>query len=617
MTKGGENSDNPRVIELRETIAEAQGLKSKLKEEINAFNNKYGSYEAFVLNPALTEEGYDSFYSALRSSIQRIQDLDTEAQRVSELQSRERQLSASIADAFTMLVDSEEYPSLSKEEKSLINELRGNNDSTINYDAYTKLAERFPVIKDIIAYKMQRRAVTDELNHLSVSDIISEKKAAVENILNAIKSLYQHLKEGNIVSEDDFMLRQTLSTLADIFLQNFNNPIFWEDAFTKVSENFSEADAANLDKYKGEFKQKVSDFFTELKNRHLSEAISKYKALVTRAQEIFTKEGIKEDSKAFVDNLLKELTYGQDIPAYLNEISELKKDLLDFSIIDLVRGAELNIDGVTLNAIKELEKEQEQFYSFKDANSYTIENAKTKKLLETLPSLLNITTSLMNFSYSGFGKTVNDFRQKAGKGRLLDDISENTKNIVQADFRYLWQKTGYLLDLQAANSKRKKEFHRNSELVTKSGFLRNIFLGKDANDSYVAKFKDAGIDLEALWKEACGGNYIDPMSVPTIENFKTYNEAFIKFQQNLHDAFNKVFDSSQAKGEFLKTLLHPEAYKLIAGDITDQHGTVMTDYSTVMFFASIAALDPMKFYGALKAIEFAEGNKFIPIIGQE
>lgn len=107
------------------------------------------------------------------------------------------------------------------------------------------------------------------------------------------------------------------------------------------------------------------------------------------------------------------------------------------------------------------------------------------------------------------------------------------------------------------------------------------------------------------------------MSTPTVENFIAYNQAFIKFQKSLHDEFNSKFESEKAKGEFLKTLFTPEAYKLIAGDITDKKGTILSNYSTVVFLASVAALDPMEFHGALKALEFAEGNKFVPIIGQE
>lgn len=359
--------------------------------------------------------------------------------RIQDLVIQEKTLSRNLGNLITAFADpdSGDYQSLSAEEKNLINELRKDNDASLNYDAYTALAERLPAVQEMLSLKRQRLAVTSELNHLSTNNIEEKKKLAVENILNTIKALYQHLKDGNIITEDDFMLRQTMSTLADIFLQNFNNDIFWEDAFVKVTEDLSEADAANLDKYKGEFKQKVFDFLSELKNRHLSEALSKYNALVTRAQDIFNKEKIKGDPKVFVDNLLKEITFGQDIPAYLNEINDLKKDLLDFSVIDLVRGAELGIDGVTLNAIRELEKEQEQFYSFKDANSYTIENMKTKKLLETLPSLLSVTSSLIDFTYSDFGQVVNEFRRKAGKSALLDGISENTKNIISSDFQYL------------------------------------------------------------------------------------------------------------------------------------------------------------------------------------
>ena len=154
----------------------------EINDHINAFNNKYGSYDEFVTNEALTEEGWNSFYSSIRSSYDTIDSINKE-----------------IEDRIVY----EDVSQKLNEAKAALSESQDPEESLSIEDTVIDLETKKKVYED-------SHAEQKNIARLSI-----EKEGAYKNLLDTVTKFYTHLKANNIISENDKILKTVLNKIGE------------------------------------------------------------------------------------------------------------------------------------------------------------------------------------------------------------------------------------------------------------------------------------------------------------------------------------------------------------------------------------------------------------------
>lgn len=545
-----------------EILTELNNLQEEfnaLDKEISNFRFKYGSYTDAVLNESLTTEGWDNFYKSIRSSLKDIDDL-----------------------------------------KSYLRDLYIYEGAKEAFDPYNKDDSVEQIINE---FESKYREIIGE------DEAKAKIQEAYNNILNGVKGYYKHLADNNIVSESDAVLKTVIKSLIDP-IASFSTK---SDISDKIENTFSDIDSELLSDFTRPIVDKVFNYLNYLKNGYLDEALSLYEDLVSSTNEFLASINDSQNGETLIRELLADVTSGQDFIKFLQDVNDLKNSVVTFSAIDLIRGFNMNLSDETLKLIDYLEREDRNFHTFTDKDSYWIQNPSYKNAIKQIPSVIAMLKSIIDFSYNSANDVINRYRRNAGKEELVSELSENTKNIIASDFSYLYSKAWHLYMLSEENSYAKQEFHRKSEIKTKTDFIKNIFFAKDAEDSLYKRLSNFlrlnDGDLEKIWGD------IDYKNVQ-VDNFSKFNTAFINFTEKLYDLSREVSgDNLENIGITVASWLPDNAWQMLSGEITDDPLQSMTKYSTIVYLATIFASRPKAFFSTLKAIN--KNSQFAPIIGQE
>lgn len=448
-----------------------------------------------------------------------------------------------------------------------------------------------------------------------------ELQQQIESYFDQMRKYYKRLKDKKIIVENDALLKKVLSHVASLISVDFTDSSIISQLDVPEDSEASESLPANLQTF-------VKDFYAKLSNGDFSEAYATYTAAVNQVKDAYQEYESSEDPEQYVKSLFNEFALGTDIIGFLEEIDLLKAEITTFSAIDLIRGAELNIDGHTLKLIELLEQEENSFLKAQDIESYIISDPMHRTALNEARRLLSVISSVVQSAYTGVNAVLNDYRKNAGKEKLPDTISESTKDIVFSDISYLLSKIYRLLDLSDQNSKFRKDFHRRSEIKIKTDFVKNLLLNVDENDSFIKRLSKQffGDDEDYLYKKIktlLEEHKVDPSKVD-FDNFKDFNKFFIALSDLLYKEFHEKInltdknDVDKAIGEKLAAVLPTDAYLLLTGEVTDKSEPEdnLSELSTVIMLGAIASNETSAFYSNLKAVQKSY-DKIVPIVGQE
>ena len=582
------------LLDLNQKLTNCIVELDDIEKRMEAFREKYDA-DKDVLNESVSQEGWDAFYKEFKKAL-----IDTSTKLREISQAREIwDLYLRIEELNSFLSDNDEsdpmYIQGTEELNSTIDKI-----NSLNKKYGTNFSDEAEIVKFI-------------------NDANQSIRENNNSLLESVKTLYQHLSANNIVSENDNILKATLKTIIDPILSNWSDEMF-SNVFEDVFKTLSDSEMEKLLPVQKDIENKVKDYLINLKNGDIDAAEQQYFALGHFILSTKINTGIelgKSSSFKNAENLISGVSNGLDLQGFITAINSYKSDLLGFSVIDLVRDFNLNIDDNTLKIIDVIEREQGVFYT-QGQSSYITNNEVYRKALEQIPGVINLLASVVNSAYSGMNETLNFYRDIAEKDRLISDISENTKNILQSDFSYLMQKATWLQLISDKNAMNKKEFHRNSEMKIKTDFIKNLFFAKDAEDSLLNKLKAINIDVEKAWEEAGGTE--DTYQNVNKDNFVDFNTVFIKFLDIIREQSGIASGKERAVeiGKVLAKALPNNAFKMISGKITDRTDSTLTQYSTIIYLATALGTQASEFFKALKIYEFdGDELKFVPIIGQE
>ena len=564
---------------ISDDITDLEITKAELNANLDAFEAKYGTYEEHVLNPAITKQGHKNFYSAYRSSLDEISRLN-------------------------------EYLNLIQQQSKLTDDLAGINAALTGdeEEAGADMLNQRQIIESRLAninIKLENPIFADLVD----INVLEKKKEAYQNILDTIESLYTHLQDNQILSEGDEPLKMALSTIIAPIINDF------DERFKQANENTDDGlsgelhDSLFTEENQEALKTSIKDYLSNLRDGNLNTALDSHNSIISRLNKIYNGQDI--DVNEYATNLLNNITEGIDLFEFLNSINAKKEGVETFSIVDLLRDFNLNISESTLSVIDAIESEHKRFTDIKSMNAYLMDRALYRKALNEIPLVVNLLATIVNNATDGTNTILNTFRKKAGKSLLVDNLSNHSANIIRSDMSYLLDKVHFLTNLSSLNEKDQKEFHKVSEVKMKTNFLRNLFMAKDAEDSIYNKFKKAGIDLDELYRKAGSPDYEDA----NIDNFENFNAGFIKFNDLLYEAGQKL-EKADLENLVVSTL--PENLTIIdSGEISDKSDSSLTPYSTSVYLAALFSLRNSTYWSATKGLINDSNNKIVPIIGQE
>lgn len=473
----------------------------------------------------------------------------------------------------------------------------------------------------LIADRNTLNAYNFVLKQNTKESLQQELQQQVESYFDQMRKYYKRLKDKKIIVENDALLKKVLSHVASLISVDFTDSSVIGQLDVPEDSEASESLPANLQTF-------VKDFYAKLSNGDFSEAYATYTAAVNQVKDAYQEYESSEDPEQYVKSLFNEFALGTDIIGFLEEMDALKAGITTFSAIDLIRGAELNIDGHTLKLIELLEQEENSFLKAQDIESYIISDPMHRTALNEAHRLLSVISSVVQSAYTGVNAVLNDYRKNAGKEELPYIISESTKDIVFSDISYLLGKIYRLLDLSDQNSKFRKDFHRRSEIKIKTDFVKNLLLNADEDDSFIKRLSKQffGDDEDYLYKKIktlLEEHKVDPSKVD-FDNFKDFNKFFIALSNLLYKEFHEKInltdknDVDKAIGEKLAAVLPTDAYLLLTGEVTDKSEPEdnLSELSTVIMLGAIASNETSAFYGNLKAVQKSY-DKIVPIVGQE
>lgn len=608
---------------LTDMAFELQKEQLEIQMFLNSFEGLYGSgvegkadgFQKGALTEAMTEEGREKLHLPLLEKRQNVKYWSN----LKSLYIKRNQLFKTLLDTLDNLRETGIINFSGKTKDFTFGDVQTilenlNIDSMVELDEYTA--------QELVDNRAKFMLYNNELRAETLDSITAQTTVAINELLDHIKTYYTKIKDESVIIENDLILKKGLAQVTSLIL-----PIDFSSSSIINNLNVPE-DSESSETLPKTLIKKVTDFYTKLSNGEVAEAYSVYQSAVSDVRDAYTTYEVEDDPEQYVKDLVNEFSLGVDIIQFLQDIEAIKQSIDTFSIIDLLRGAEVNVDGTTLKLISILEEQENSFLKALDVDNYIISNPVHKVGLKNGIKLIRTLLSTVHSAYVGQNAIINVYRKKAGKEELPEIISESTKDIIFSDGSYLVSKMADLLELSEMTAANKKDFHRKSELKIKTDFVKNLLFNADEQDSFIRRLSTRffGDDDERLYskiKELLEKHKINIDKVD-FDNFKEFNKFFIELGDLLYDEIrNSVSANSKTEideiiGEKLAEVLPTDAYLQLTGQITDRSEPEfkLTDLSTVIMIAGLLGNKSTKFYSNLKAVQAAT-PEIVPIIGQE
>lgn len=434
---------------------------------------------------------------------------------------------------------------------------------------------------------------------------------------DALVQYYKNLKTNQIVSDNDILLKRTLKEFIAPIVNANTFASVWEDTF---DEEFSLSGLSEnqLEELKNdtEFRSAIYSYLNDIANGNLSA----------------TPEAIQNALKKYTDNVnaaqsvITDLLEGLDLIKFMNQIMELKKDIVPMETINMLRNFGLEVGEDVITVMELLKSEENRLVNKNDIDQYIINNpvydAALRKIVGTdeKPGIIETFNALVSPLMNGYSREINKFRRLAGKEELIEEISDNTREIISSDLSFIAQKAEALLSLSDEHKSRLSSFHVNSEMKNKSEMIQGLFRASDDGESIAEKLNkgiligdtEFKIDLKTLWDEACEGVVFDNV---TKQNMPTFNKAFFTFADSVYDAFHKANLSNEDIGKVIAQGLDKDGYKLNVGKYSQDSEYVIPNLGSVDYLLIIGTTKLSDTYKALREV-YAANEGIVPIFSQ-
>ena len=434
---------------------------------------------------------------------------------------------------------------------------------------------------------------------------------------DALVQYYKNLKTNQIVSDNDILLKRTLKEFIAPIVNANTFASVWEDTFDEEFSlpGLSEDQLEEL-KNDTEFRSAVYSYLNDIANGNLSA----------------TPEAIQNALKKYTDNVnaaqsvITDLLEGLDLIKFMNQIMELKKDIVPMETINMLRNFGLDVGEDVITVMELLKSEENRLVNKNDIDQYIINNpvydAALRKIVGTdeKPGIIETFNALVSPLMNGYSREINKFRRLAGKEELIEEISDNTREIISSDLSFIAQKAEALLSLSDEHKSRLSSFHVNSEMKNKSEMIQGLFRASDDGESIAEKLNkgiligdtEFKIDLKTLWDEACEGVVFDNV---TKQNMPAFNKAFFTFADSVYDAFHKANLSNEDIGKVIAQGLDKDGYKLNVGKYSQDSEYVIPNLGSIDYLLIIGTTKLSDTYKALREV-YAANEGIVPLFSQ-
>lgn len=434
---------------------------------------------------------------------------------------------------------------------------------------------------------------------------------------DALVQYYKNLKTNQIVSDNDILLKRTLKEFIAPIVNVNTFASVWEDTFDEEFSlpGLSEDQLEEL-KNDTEFRSAIYSYLNDIANGNLSA----------------TPEAIQNALKKYTDNVnaaqsvITDLLEGLDLIKFMNQIMELKKDIVPMETINMLRNFGLEVGEDVITVMELLKSEENRLVNKNDIDQYIINNpvydAALRKIVGTdeKPGIIETFNALVSPLMNGYSREINKFRRLAGKEELIEEISDNTREIISSDLSFIAQKAEALLSLSDEHKSRLSSFHVNSEMKNKSEMIQGLFRASDDGESIAEKLnKDVligdtefKIDLKALWDEVCEGVVFDNV---TKQNMPAFNKAFFTFADSVYDTFHKANLSNEDIGKVIAQGLDKDGYKLNVGKYSQDSEYVIPNLGSIDYLLIIGTTKLSDTYKALREV-YAANEGIVPVFSQ-
>ena len=434
---------------------------------------------------------------------------------------------------------------------------------------------------------------------------------------DALVQYYKNLKTNQIVSDNDILLKRTLKEFIAPIVNVNTFASVWEDTFDEefslpgLSEN-------QLEELKNdtEFRSAIYSYLNDIANGNLSA----------------TPEAIQNALKKYTDNVnaaqsvITDLLEGLDLIKFMNQIMELKKDIVPMETINMLRNFGLEVGEDVITVMELLKSEENRLVNKNDIDQYIINNpvydAALRKIVGTdeKPGIIETFNALVSPLMNGYSREINKFRRLAGKEELIEEISDNTREIISSDLSFIAQKAEALLSLSDEHKSRLSSFHVNSEMKNKSEMIQGLFRASDDGESIAEKLNKGiligdtkfKIDLKALWDEACEGVVFDNV---TKQNMPAFNKAFFTFADSVYDEFHKANLSNEDIGKVIAQGLDKDGYKLNVGKYSQDSEYIIPNLGNIDYLLIIGTTKLSNTYKVLREV-YAANEGIVPLFSQ-
>ena len=311
---------------------------------------------------------------------------------------------------------------------------------------------------------------------------------------------------------------------------------------------------------------------------------------------------------------------------FMNQIMELKKDIVPMETINMLRNFGLEVGEDVITVMELLKSEENRLVNKNDIDQYIINNpvydAALRKIVGTdeKPGIIETFNALVSPLMNGYSREINKFRRLAGKEELIEEISDNTREIISSDLSFIAQKAEALLSLSDEHKSRLSSFHVNSEMKNKSEMIQGLFRASDDGESIAEKLNKGvligdtkfKIDLKTLWDEACEGVVFDSV---TKQNMPAFNKAFFTFADSVYDEFHKANLSNEDIGKVIAQGLDKDGYKLNVGKYSQDSEYVIPNLGNIDYLLIIGTTKLSNTYKALREV-YAANEGIVPIFSQ-
>lgn len=305
---------------------------------------------------------------------------------------------------------------------------------------------------------------------------------------------------------------------------------------------------------------------------------------------------------------------GRPLPEILDDIDESRKKITYSDGNDLIKQFFTIVgDDSLLPLLSLLEQEEKRIINI---GEYTIGNNLYKEQLQTLLSIVNAVSGIVDGSYNGMNTSLNPYR----KNEKLNDyavITENTAKILHNDLENLKNRINFVLELDYRNSglklKEQKEVGAN---------MRVKFLDKITNHLYIEDFeKEFGFNLEQVIKDNTSADF--NLNDITSENFDKYEKEIVAVETAIYNFIkNKGLSDEDIIQKLITVYGDSSLYKLQTTKLTKNKEEVVTTYDAILYAATIMKLNSNDFYVLYRnAIQHAKDVDpefdIVPVFGQE